>query len=94
MKAINDYLHAHNQKQIVMVDPAVAFASDYYPYSRGAKLDIWLKRDNGSDWLGVVWAGVSVYPDWFSAKIQEYWNTEFSTFFLPSGGIDIDGLWM
>jgi alpha-glucosidase len=94
MQAINDYLHAHDQKQIVMVDPGVAYTSPYLPYERGALLDVWLTRDNGSEWLGVVWPGVVVYPDWFSSNIQAYWNEEFAQFFTPSGGVDIDGLWM
>lgn len=73
MRAINKYLHAHDQRQIVMVDPAVAY-TEYPPYLEGAKDDIFLKRDNGSYWLGVVWAGVSVFPDWFHPDTQGYWN--------------------
>ncbi|SRR6266536_5407 len=92
MQAINDYLHKHNQKQIVMVDPAVAY-TQYPPYERGAQDDIWLKRDNGSYWLGVVWPGVTVFPDWFNTKIQDYWNNEFNIFFAPDG-VNIDGLWI
>jgi alpha-glucosidase len=93
MKAINEYLHDHKQKEIVMVDPGVAYA-EYPPYQRGAESEIWLKRNNGSFWLGVVWPGVTVFPDWFNNGIQRYWNNEFSTFFTPSGGVDIDGLWI
>lgn len=61
-QSINHYLHAHNQKQIVMVDPAVAY-QPYPPYQRGADDGIFLRRDNGSFWLGVVWPGVTVFPD-------------------------------
>ncbi|KAH6712990.1 glycoside hydrolase family 31 protein [Leptodontidium sp. MPI-SDFR-AT-0119] len=92
-QSINHYLHAHNQKQIVMVDPAVAY-QPYPPYQRGADDGIFLRRDNGSFWLGVVWPGVTVFPDWFNKGIQSYWNNEFSTFFSPKNGIDIDGLWI
>ena len=73
MQDINHYLHDHNQRQIVMVDPAVAY-TDYAPYNEGAQADIFLKRNNGSYWLGVVWAGVSVFPDWFHPNTQGYWN--------------------
>lgn len=76
-----------------MVDPAVAY-QPYGPYQRGLADDIFLKRDNGSTWLGVVWAGVSVFPDWFSTGIQKYWTNEFATFFSPETGVDIDGLWI
>lgn len=30
----------------------------------------------------------------FNKGIQSYWNNEFSTFFSPKNGIDIDGLWI
>lgn len=93
MQDINHYLHSHNQKQILMVDPAVAY-QQYPPYERGAQDDIFLKRSNGSYWLGVVWPGVTVFPDWFDSATQGYWNNEFSTFFSPESGVDIDGLWI
>ncbi|KAF8858861.1 glycoside hydrolase family 31 protein [Acephala macrosclerotiorum] len=93
MQDINHYLHSHNQKQILMVDPAVAY-QPYGPYQRGAADEIFLKRNNGSFWLGVVWPGVTVFPDWFNTGIQSYWNNEFSIFFSPQNGVDIDGLWI
>jgi alpha-glucosidase len=93
MQDINHYLHSHNQQQILMVDPAVAY-QPYPAYENGAKDDIFLKRSNGSYWLGVVWPGVTVFPDWFNTGIQNYWNNEFSTFFDPTNGVDIDGLWI
>ena len=45
-----------------MTDPAVAYLpqSGYDAYDRGKELDIWLKAENGSDFLGVVWPGKRV----------------------------------
>lgn len=57
MRGIVDHLHANDQKYIVMVDPAVSY-SDNPAYNRGVEDNIFLKRDNGSEWLGVVWPGV------------------------------------
>ncbi|KAI9643773.1 hypothetical protein NHQ30_007122 [Ciborinia camelliae] len=93
MQNINHYLHEHDQKQVLMVDPAVA-NQDYPTYQRGAAADIFLKRDNGSDWLGVVWPGVVVFPDWFAKSAESAWSEEFSIFFDPTNGVDIDGLWI
>ncbi|KAG2172345.1 hypothetical protein INT43_004887 [Umbelopsis isabellina] len=93
MQDINDYLHAHDQKQILMVDPAVAY-QPYPPYKRGAADDIYLHRQNGSFWLGVVWPGVTVFPDWFNSDTQKYWNNEFSIFFDAKKGVNVDGLWI
>jgi alpha-glucosidase len=95
MRAYVDHLHANNQHAIVMVDPAVAYATDNNPaYTRGIEDNVFLKRDNGSEWLGVVWPGVSVFPDWFSTNITDYWNNEFSQFFSKETGLDISGLWI
>ena len=58
MQELNEYLHDHDQKQVLMVDPAVPF-QNYGPYERGAEDGIFLRRDNGSFWLGVVWPGVT-----------------------------------
>lgn len=93
MQDINHYLHERDQHQILMVDPAVAY-QPYPPYQRGAADEIFLKRSNGSFWLGVVWPGVTVFPDWFNTDIQNYWNNEFSIFFSPEDGVDVDGLWI
>jgi alpha-glucosidase len=42
-----------------MTDPAVAYVpgENYGPYDRGTAADIWLKAENGSASLGVVWPG-------------------------------------
>ena len=58
---------------VLMTDPAVAYTpdEDYGPYHRGVEQDIWMKMPNGSDSLGLVWPGVTVYPDWFHPGIQE-----------------------
>jgi alpha-glucosidase len=93
MQQLNTYLHDHDQHQILMVDPAVAY-QQYPPYERGATDEIFLKRSNGSFWLGVVWPGVTVFPDWFNADIQDYWSNEFAIFFSPSAGVNVDGLWI
>ncbi|KAK4463438.1 family 31 putative glycoside hydrolase [Cladorrhinum samala] len=88
-----DHLHSKHQKYIVMVDPAVSY-SDNPAFNRGVEASTFLKRANGSEYLGVVWPGVSVFPDWFSANIANYWNNEFALFFSASSGVDIDGLWI
>ena len=78
-----------------MVDPAVAYATDNNPaYSRGVESDVFLKRSNGSEWLGVVWPGVAVFPDFFASNIDSYYNNEFAQFFDKDSGIDIDSLWI
>ncbi|KAK4144285.1 glycoside hydrolase [Dichotomopilus funicola] len=93
MRSMIDTLHANKQQYIVMVDPAVSY-SENIGYEHGVEQDVFLKRDNGSEWLGVVWPGVTVFPDWFAANISQYWNGEFARFFDKDTGVDIDGSWI
>nr|GAT54403.1 alpha-glucosidase [Mycena chlorophos] len=95
MQEIVAYLHAHNQQYILMTDPAVGYlpGQGYGPFDRGAEAGIWLKNQNGSDHLGLVWPGVTVWPDWFNNDTQAYWSNEYAMFFSADTGIDIDGSW-
>ncbi|KAJ9141692.1 Family 31 glycosyl hydrolase [Pleurostoma richardsiae] len=93
MQELVDHLHANDQKYIVMVDPAVAY-QQYPPFERGVEDNIFLLRSNGSIWEGVVWPGITAFPDWFSANITKYWDNEFAVFFDAESGVDIDALWI
>lgn len=93
MQELVGHLHANDQHYVMMVDPATAYA-DYGPFNRGVEDNIFLMRANGSVWQGVVWPGVTVFPDWFSQDISEYWNNEFDLFFNPESGVDIDAVWL
>ncbi|KAJ0425820.1 glycosyl hydrolases family 31-domain-containing protein [Aspergillus carlsbadensis] len=93
MRELVDYLHDHDQKYIVMVDPAVS-TIDNPGYRRGIEQDIFLKAQNGDLYAGAVWPGVTVYPDWFHPGVEDYWNGEFNDFFDADTGVDIDGLWI
>ncbi|KAJ4475469.1 glycoside hydrolase family 31 protein [Lentinula aciculospora] len=96
MREIVDYLHVHDQKYILMTDPAIAYApgEGYGTYDRGTALDVWLKMPNGSAELSLVWPGVTHYPDWFHPSIQDFWTNEFALFYNSTNGIDIDGAWI
>ena len=88
-----DTIHARQQHYIMMVDPAVAY-QDYPPFNNGVAKDAFMKVANGSVYKGVVWPGVTSFPDWFSPGTQDYWNGEFDSFFNANTGVDIDALWI
>jgi alpha-glucosidase len=93
VRELVDYLHAHQQQYIVMVDPAVA-RSDNQAYNDGVDMDIFQKTPNGSIYTGAVWPGPAVFPDWTHPSAQDYWNKQFLRFFDPDTGVDIDALWI
>lgn len=93
MRDLVAYLKSHQQHYIMMVDPAVAY-QDYAAFNNGKQDDIWMKNADGSVFQGVVWPGVTAFPDWFHPKAQDYWNSEFGSFFNPDTGVDISALWI
>ncbi len=93
MRQMIDQLHQNDQNYILMVDPAVAKAS-YPTFEEGAPDGVFMKERNDDWYSGVVWAGPSVFPDWFNPKTQGYWNQQFERFFNEQSGVDIDGLWI
>lgn len=93
VRELVDHLHKNNQQYIVMVDPAVAY-QNYPAFNNGVSAGAFLKNNNGSIFQGVVWPGITAFPDWFAPGTQGYWNSEFSTFFSRDSGVDIDGLWI
>jgi hypothetical protein len=77
----------------MMVDPAIAY-QNYTTFQNGVKDDIFLKQENGSIYQGVVWPGVTAFPDWFHPNVTGFWNGEFARFFNAESGVDIDGVWI
>ena len=43
----------------MMTDPGVAYVpgENYEAYNKGIEMDIFLKQENGSDFLALVWPG-------------------------------------
>ena len=98
MRELVQTLHERDQHFVLMVDPAVAYVErhwkDYRVLTRGHQHHAFLRHANHSDWLGAVWPGVVVYPDWFARGATPYWIGEFDIFFDKDKGVDIDGLWI
>lgn len=96
MRELISYLHGHQQKYTVMVDPAVAYQPNmgYGAFDAGVQQDVFLKVANGSLYNGVVWPGPTVFPDWFHPDSQAYWSGQFDSFFSAETGLDIDYLWI
>jgi len=93
MRELVSTLHDRQQKYIVMVDPAIAY-QDYPAFNNGKDAGVFYQTNNGSIYQGVVWPGVTAFPDWFHPSTQDYWNNEFSSFFDKNTGVDIDALWI
>ncbi|KJE94142.1 lysosomal alpha-glucosidase [Capsaspora owczarzaki ATCC 30864] len=85
-------LHANKMQYVVIVDPGLANQPGYAPYDQGEKLNLFVKTGDGvTDFVGKVWPGLSVFPDFFNPSTAQFWQTQIQTFLA---GVPVDGLWI
>ncbi|KAI0354754.1 hypothetical protein OH77DRAFT_1496667 [Trametes cingulata] len=89
-------LASNNQHYIPIVDAAVAHQVNdtdvYDPYTRGVELDVWIKNPDGSEYVGQVWPGYTVFPDWFSNRSTEFWTEALKNW--TELGVEFSGIWL
>jgi alpha-glucosidase len=52
----------------------------YAPYDSGIKQDVFVKNPDGSVFVGVVWPGDSVFPDFTLSRVRDWWGGLYKTF--------------
>jgi alpha-glucosidase len=52
----------------------------YKPYDEGAAGDHFVKNPDGSTYVGVVWPGPSVFPDFTQQTSRDWWGTLYADF--------------
>ncbi|HYW98701.1 MAG TPA: TIM-barrel domain-containing protein, partial [Candidatus Elarobacter sp.] len=52
----------------------------YAPYDSGMKNDVFVKNPNGSVYVGTVWPGQSVFPDFTLTRVRDWWGGLYKDF--------------
>lgn len=87
-KMISD-LKAEEFKVIAITDLHLAKLPGYKPYDQGMKNDYFVKNADGSVYVGQVWPGESVFPDFTRSEVREWWGSLYTDFM----GVGIRGFW-
>lgn len=61
----------------------------YAPYDSGNKSDVFVKKADGSLYVGAVWPGPSVFPDFTLSRARDWWGQQYSDFVK----MGISGFW-
>ncbi|XP_043926668.1 maltase-glucoamylase, intestinal-like [Protopterus annectens] len=91
-----DDLHAHGQRYIIILDPAVAtsprISGPYGAYDRGSAAGAWVNEADGkTPVIGEVWPGETVYPDYTNPACINWWVDESYRFYQE---VSYDGIWI
>ena len=73
---------------IAITDLHIAKA-EYPPYDQGAAQDLFVKNADGSTFLGPVWPGAAVFPDFTLTRAREWWGTLYKEFIA----MGVRGFW-
>ncbi|KAJ6454358.1 glycosyl hydrolases family 31-domain-containing protein [Mycena sanguinolenta] len=96
MRAFIQELRANNQHFIPIVDAAIGKETNstdvYYPYAKGAELDVFIKNPDGTEYIGQVWPGYTVFPDWFAPNTLGWWTEALKNW--TELGIEFSGIWL
>jgi len=52
----------------------------YDPYDSGMKNDVFIKNPDGSVYVGSVWPGESVFPDFTLSRVRDWWGGLYKDF--------------
>ncbi|KAF1347526.1 glycosyl hydrolases family 31-domain-containing protein [Delphinella strobiligena] len=91
-------LHANNQHYTTIIDSAIYIpnpdnASDAYSvYTDGHERDVFMKNPAGTEYIGEVWPGYTVFPDWIAPEAVSWWTDSFVEWHkkIPTDGVWID----
>lgn len=98
-------LHANGQHYVPIVDSAIYYpnpdnASDAYPpFDRGIDAGAFMLNPDGSLYIGSVWPGYTVFPDWVAASLGtangsgafSWWTNEMADW---HSNVSWDGIWI
>ncbi|KAL3818347.1 hypothetical protein ACJIZ3_004252 [Penstemon smallii] len=88
-KSLVEDLHQNGFKAIWMLDPGIKKEDGYFVYDSGSEKDIWIQTADGKPFVGEVWPGPCVFPDYTQSKARSWWANLVKDF-ISSG---VDGIW-
>ena len=88
-KETNDYLHKNNFKSVWMIDPGIKAEEGFSIFDSGDSIDAWVKTNNDSVFIGKVWPGDCVFPDFTNDTVTKWWGSLYKDFM----SVGIDGVW-
>jgi alpha-glucosidase (family GH31 glycosyl hydrolase) len=90
MALFSQQLHSSGYKLVSRVDPSIPVQKNYSAYEKGSNASVYIKNEDGSDYICETSTGEHVFIDWWNPNITEYWDQQVSTWMNL---LKLDGLW-
>ncbi|WP_445487667.1 glycoside hydrolase family 31 protein [Niallia sp. 03133] len=76
-------------RYVTINDPGVKVDEVFDTYQEGTKNNFWVKNSNGSPYVGYVWPGESVFPNFLKNDVREWWAKKHKALFDKG----VSGIW-
>ena len=86
-------LHASGRRWVPILDPAIRAAPGYAPFDDGVAAGVFVTDITGAPYLGQMWAGATVWPDFLDSDATTHWWTRLITQLGRDVG-GVDGVWL
>ncbi len=83
-------IQKHGRRVIPIIDPGVKAEPGYEIYDSGQRAGIFCQNPQGRDFVGLVWPGETVFPDFSTAAGRGWWAEQVARF-AQTG---ITGAWL
>lgn len=85
-----DLLAKNGRRIVPIIDPGVKFEKGYNVYDDGTKNDVFCRTSEGKEFIGLVWPGETVFPDFTQERVRKWWANYASQF----RGSGFGGCWV
>jgi alpha-glucosidase len=82
-------LHSQGYRAVGIIHPAIKLDPGYWVYQEGLRRDAFVRYADGSVYLGRLWPGTSVWPDFTRQDVREWWGSLYG----PLVEAGMDGFW-
>ncbi len=82
-------LHAQNFHLVTILDPGTRIDEQYDVYKEGMDKGYFCHYQDGRPFIGSVWPGDSVFPDFSCQKVRDWWGNLYKRLL----DVGVDGIW-
>ncbi len=79
-REFTDKLREKNFRVMAIIDPGVKLDESYELYKEGREYNYFLKCNDGSVYVGLVWPGETVFPDFSRKEVREWFGSKYVGF--------------
>jgi alpha-glucosidase len=65
-------------KVMAIIDPGVKLDEDFPLYNEGVEKGYFIKKTDGTPYVGLVWPGETVFPDFSQEEVREWFGSQYT----------------